>query len=591
MPAFVLFVMSFVNYGKPTPWLNFGMLALFAGFVLLHWTRRHNMSADVIELGPPDPHSTTMIELARAEDYIDRTYRATEVAYFVKLVTQQPDYLNRVDEEVVISGRNVQFDTSLTFRGTRSIDRCAGDGPPSTGPASPGMLMPISRARKGILYDRFRAVDARGHELSTLPQWHVHGLMVVAVRGLLERALAETTNSPIAAQLSPQDRLIMLQLVKNTACAVIRPGAGPTADDDRLKIIGQLADSRFSPEWKDKVRSFCRSLIRMYLIVVEVARPGGDHTTISYSYQMEAERMVLRRDPKDASKRDRIRDRFTEPVRRAKHGLVPEVFDIAISMAFQSDSYHLTVLTTSNESYVFDHHLERLDSQEPLLQKDFGPNWYVRLYFEEGRSLAHLYIRRQAVAVVPPRNSVERTPDFDFKSIVQFREVPPGGLGPAVTVALVTALMVTYFALFRTGIDPNRDLLPGNTSSDFAVLILTVPALLAGAVGRGMSADRLVSVSLTAFYGLWVVITTSLAAVLLFILSANRQLPLEVRILPNVTVNLMWILLAGFSICTYLHLRRRKNEERKYYMQCLERAARSNKRGTDRELQSDGRDG
>jgi hypothetical protein len=268
-----------------------------------------------------------------------------------------------------------------------------------------------------------------------------------------------------------------------------------------------------------------------------------------------------------------------------KHGLLPTRLDIANSWALHADSYHFEVSVKNQEVYVYDHHLEMLESNNVLKQSDFkqkARQWYVRVYHEEARSVAHLYIRRQGHNSVPDRststfrNNYARDHSTDFKSVIQFRETPPGSLGTAAAVALVTAVMITYFALFRVGIDPSSDLSRGTNNQDIPALMLTFPAFLAAVIGRGMSAERPHNSSLTAFYGLWFVASTSLVAVLLYIYSANRALPIEVKFSVyggELRLNFIWVALSLFSISVYLHLRKRMREERDYYLRLLENSA------------------
>lgn len=549
-----LFFVAFLPMGRTSPWSNIGALAAAVAVVIFHWTRTSDLSVAESALRPPDPRSISLRELALAEDYVDKNYTAGEIAYFVQLLTQLPDQLSRVNEEIRIDRQYTLSTTTLTFRGARSTDAA-------------NLLVPITRARKGLLFDQFEARDADGRLLPTLPQWQVYGLIIVTLRAILERAVKEATGRGSDEDvLDENDRLILHQIVKNTACALLRVGGDARGDEDRedeerLELIDTLPETRFSPTWKDAVRLLCRSLIRSYLIVVETAPAASEHLVLSYAHQISTERMAT-------AGVSRL---------RAKYGLWPEEFDIPISWAFQTDSYHLTVVPPASGVYVYDHHLEKLGSRQVLRQEDFGTNWYMRLYYEEARPLAHLYVRRQGGDVVPHESKSSKGPrqapkNSDFKSIVRFREVPPGGLGPATTIALLTAVMVTYFALFRVGMTPHAGA-GGGSNTDFAALILTVPALLAGAAGRGMSPDRLISASLTAFYGLWATISTSLAAVLLFILNSDRPLPFEFGVGGGWSFNAIWMALTAFSGCVYLHLRKRKNEERDYYQKCLNTAA------------------
>jgi len=81
---------------------------------------------------------------------------------------------------------------------------------------------------------------------------------------------------------------------------------------------------------------------------------------------------------------------------------------------------------------------------------------------------------------------------------------------------------------------------------------------------------------LTAFYGLWLIVSLSILAVLMYIYSANNVLPLEVTISvfgTDLRFNLFWIALSLSTTGLYLYLRKRKNDEREYYLELLDRVA------------------
>src|SRR5256885_10202369 len=88
-----------------------------------------------VELGA---ETVDVVTLAKAEDYIDTHYDVAAIEYFMKLFTQLPDHLSRVDEDMHLSSRTVRSTTHLFFRGARSL----------TTPANGLLLVPIVRARK-----------------------------------------------------------------------------------------------------------------------------------------------------------------------------------------------------------------------------------------------------------------------------------------------------------------------------------------------------------------------------------------------------------------------------------------------------------
>lgn len=567
-------LLCFVPFGKASPLFNFALIIPTLALLFFYLTRKNDLSVSSTALGEPLPVSISTRDLSKAEDYIDQHYDVAAIDYFLKLLTQLPDYLSRVDENVQINGRQINTTTKLVFHGTQSRLQTDSKTPDGHKEGYTGtLLVPLARARKGLLFDDFKAFGPSGSQLPTLPQWQVYGLIAVTLRTLIgdtviESAVAEAAGENVVTRgnaLSERDRLILLQIVRDIADVTIN-------ENNRDSLSNHLDEfgDRISFEWKRRLKSLCEFLIESYLIVVETKRQPGNNLLLNYSNTISSERLSLSR----------------EHIQRVKHGLLPTKLDIANAWALQADSYHFKVSATNQELYVYDHHLEMLESNVTITQDDFNKKareWYVRVYHEEARPVAHLYIRRQGRNSVPDhrtpvsQNNYSHDTPIDFKSIIQLRETPPGSLGSAVAVALVAAVMITYFAFFRVGINPGLDVSQGaNNNQDIAALILTLPVFLAGAVGRGMSAKRLRNSSLTAFYGLWVVTFTSLAAVLLYIYSANRTLLLEVTLSVyggKLGLNLIWVALSLFSIGVYLHLRKRMNEEREYYLHLLKNSA------------------
>lgn len=575
-------LLAFTPFGAASPWLNFGFLVI-SGLALRSYFKLNPQGENISErenidgtaLGKPKPKQVSILELARAEDYVYQHYSAAAIEYFAKLLMWQPNYLSRVDEDMSLDGRVVKSETRLTFRGVNSLsDSPALGGQTGVAMQDPDgvLLAPIVSARKGLLFDDFRSFDRSGANVATLSQWAVRGLLVVVVRSLLNEAV--TARSEAASSvMSMVEQFELLQIVKDTACAIMDPDSRSIDHDQALKRIADLDRERFDRHWLDRLTQLCESLVDNYLIVVETRRPVGDNLQLGYSNTIAPERLMQE----------------SENRRRAKHGLLPTKVDAPMTWALQADSYHFEMAAPAG-LYVFNHYLEELETNATLAQKDFGPEEsspYVRLYHKEGRTIAHLYIRRQDVNQRARRgvdtrrdefseSDVQRESPKNVKSIVVFREEPPGGLGNAVTIAILTTIMVAYFALFRVGIDPAQDSPGSNNNQDIPAIILTLPAFLAAAVGRGMNADGLRRTSLVAFFGLWAIVGTSMAAVLLYIYSANRTLPLEISVpffWTKLSFNLFWIVLTATSATITAYLAKRKRDERAYYLHLLERTA------------------
>ncbi|MFC0108763.1 hypothetical protein [Kibdelosporangium aridum] len=534
---------SLVVYLGLIPWLPLTIaVAIIVGVVIVV-----RIFAPLRDLTPKSrsfetaPQPMDIVDLGRAEDYIDTHYDVAAIDYFIKVFTQLPDHLSRVDEDVHMTGRVARSTTHLIFRGVRDVDE-----------TPQGILLaPIAWARKGKLFADFRPFNHCDVLMPTLTHWQVNGLVTVAVRTLFEGAIRDAyarAKRGKPPELSIDERLVLLQMVQTATDPV--PGVDRSAREQDLTRLVNSLDDKFSTEGKKVIWEFCESLIDIYVIVAEVGQPSGDNLMVGYSNTIV---------PELSGKETKL---------RAKHGLLPTSLDVSNPLVFQANSYHFEAFPGHGDMYVYDQRIEQLDSDRPVqLDKVSGQHqqWFIRKDQQQGSPAAHLYVRRQGSGTVPghPRQlNGSRSTAGDVKSVIEFREVPPGGLGNAVTVSFVTAMIVTFFAVSGIGIDGSS----GNIRHDITALMLTLPAFLAAAVGRGMTAERVLSTSLTAFRGLWVVAATSLIAVLLYIYSANRGIPVEVPIFPNYKLNVVWLLLALFSIGTLLYLRRRKNEERRHYL-------------------------
>lgn len=586
--AFAVALGFFVPLAHISPWSNLTCLAGAAWLVVI-FLRKKNDPAQAVQansLGKPIPLEISIVDLVRAESYVTHNYDLFAIKYFTKLLAALPDYLSRVDDQATLEGRTLLSFTTLTFRGIQQdppiepnlgpqaelkvgegceqdIAKFAAVQQPASDQRSP-LIVPVVRAEKGQLFDKFCVTDSGKRELPTLPQWQVYGLVALVLRNLFEQEasarqgeeLAETT-----AGLTAAESLILLQLVKNSIASILNRDKSQEQIDAKLELLDQLDGRRFSADWKANIRSLCVSLMDTYLIVVEVPHVAGDSIVLRYSNTVPFERYASSPDT----------------ALRRKHGLLPNRIDIHHPWALSSDSYHFE-MSSYQDTYVYDHHLEKMQGKTPLLQDDFKTprgRWYVRLYYQEARTLAHLYIRRQGKGAVPGdgREELQMAEASDFKSVVEFREIPPGALGNAVTVALVTSVVIAYFALFRIGIDPASVQSGGHANQGVPALLLTLPAFLAAAVGRGLTTERMLISSLTAFYGLWAIAATAMAAVLLYIVSATNVLLLEVSLAFGPVVldfNLFWVSLMLASVGELLYLRKKKNEERNYFLKLLE---------------------
>lgn len=140
------------------------------------------------------------------------------------------------------------------------------------------------------------------------------------------------------------------------------------------------------------------------------------------------------------------------------------------------------------------------------------------------------------------------------------------------TPRLFTAIVVSYYAFVRGALPSGSSEAARNILS----VLLATPAFIAAALGRGITSENIRRTSMTTFYGLWIVVLTSVVAVLLFIFDVDRfeSLIFPIQILGlTQRLNIVWTCLALLSIATYLTLRKEKSDHRKYYLQILKKSA------------------
>jgi hypothetical protein len=280
--------------------------------------------------------------------------------------------------------------------------------------------------------------------------------------------------------------------------------ANAEARDTALRRIHHLSPD-FTVYWREKIATLCRAFADSYVIAADVSAPiGGQNLIVRYTSYYSPERMHL-------SRYERV---------RARCGLSPMSIDVPMTRALHADSYHFET-TAPPGCYVFSHHLERLGSREPVKQENIrvgATRQYARLYHDDGRTHAHLYIRHQGARPDIVGDRVRAPTRPDLKSVVRFRETPPGVLGNAAFLALASAAVIGFFGVSRVGIDSPVG------SASLPPLVLALPAFVGSALGRVTDHEKLVHAPLIAFFGLYTVIVLSITSALLYIFEASRHL-------------------------------------------------------------------
>jgi hypothetical protein len=539
-------------------------------------------------LGRPRPARASKEEIFEAYYEVTHSYTKDTLNLLVRMLFELPTYIVRISEQAKIDEAPVihiitrqyyeveKSGKSLAEEPARDIPGNAAGAPSgtaerdatwvaeSTASKPELLLIPLAQPEKGVLLDSFTVTDASGSQLPTLTQNRMRALIVYTLEGLLKTAIGA---GGVATDRNPknawQESLLALAKMVTAVCS-----AGPRRKQspnnqrvirEALEAIDTLPLTR---AWRARLKQFCLYYIDHYVIVAEVPRPPGDHLVLTYSYRVPGE------SPTNQSA-NRWRSRF---------GLTLSTFDLPVHVhAFQVDSYHLQVEPDMGGQYVYNHHLEWLNTsdivkQEQLEKESFRP--YVRLYHDEGRPNAHLYIRRQG-----DTSAADKLPRL--KSVIEFREIPPGVQGAATVVAAAGAALITFFALTHLGLGVDvesgrqQDQIIATLNSDIPALLLALPAFTAALIGSWTDLTRVRRASLTTYLALAATMFLSLGSAFYFVFDANHKLPTEftARLLGGVqiTTEAFWLVLMGVSWTLILFMFRQWISESRHYFRAVKR--------------------
>jgi hypothetical protein len=522
----------------------------------------------------PKPLPPTNDEIALAYCNIVGTYDRQALKLFVNMMIDRPHYLERINEFVSLEDEvpRLQVATRQIFR-VRESARSSGSGTPRL--TLPGndqvLLVPIALLEKGTLLDGFTVTDGAGDELPTLSYNQTRGLLAYVVHAIVDI-------SPSDHEYVNRDQGIKQRVVASLITAICSPTPMKKKDTQRRATIRRLLDSAddllATEDQKQRVKAFCETFVDHYMIVAEVPVPVGAHVVITY-------RQDISIDSSSLSFVNRLRSRI---------GLRYSTFDIPLNIfSLDVEAYHLEMYAGPMQ-YVFDQHLERLNTnvrvtQEDLRRGDSEP--YVRLHYNSGGPAMHLYIRRQSRQRPPRPGQPPASPQQDtdkprpterLKSVVEFREIPPGTLGASTVISLLTSIIIGFFALTLIGQQaPGHAHLAGG--SDVPALVIALPGLASLVIGSWLDLSHLRRASLTTYLSLAASIMLSLFASLLYLVGVNKQLPgrLSLTVIGSFAIktDIVWLVLAGCAVtCSLLVLRDVVGGSRYYFNQVKERVRR-----------------
>jgi len=163
--------------------------------------------------------------------------------------------------------------------------------------------------------------------------------------------------------------------------------------------------------------------------------------------------------------------------------------------------------------------------------------------------------------------------------VVEFREIPPGALGASATASLMTAIIISFFALTRIGLDQTASHTPIIIGSDIPALIIALPGFASLIIGSWLDLSHLRRSSLTTYLGLASSVGLSLIGALYYLLDSNRVLPgrISLEIADNVIIksDIGWLVLAVAAVtCSLMLVRDVIGGSRYYFNQVKEKVKR-----------------
>lgn len=517
-------------------------------------------------LGLPQPLPATRHEIALSYYNVGKIYGGQTLKLLVNMMVDRPNYLERINENVTLEDETpeLQVSTRQIFRvrtpTSAPLDEGSGDGVVADPPEpSSTILIPLVLVDKGTLLDGFKVTDSFGNDVPTLSYNQTRGLLAHVIENILEMA-------PISNQSYREDNPEIIKTVcANLVTAVCAPRSMFRDGSSDKKRIEALLDSiqrlPFSEEWKKRIRGFCEILVRSYVIVAEVPMPAGGYVVVNYSQQIGVEISAQ-------GVVNRVRSRL---------GLRYSIFDIPLNIfALEVETYHMEMFAAPMQ-YVFDHHLERMTSTVLVTQRDLwlgADRPYVRVHYNSAGPAAHLYIRRQADSekesqAPEPVTGLIHAPAERLKSVIEFREIPPGALGASAIISAITAVIIIFFGLTQIGQETGSSHTPVVIGSDIPALLLALPGVASVIVGAWLDLSHLRRASLSTYAGLACSLVLSTASALYYLLGANESLVghVTLNVTSNVSIrsNVGWLILGIAAAACSLFLTRDVISSSRYY--------------------------
>ncbi len=538
---------------------------------------------------PPPVDFGDFLESDDAKDLIEQLPRTLEKytpevrSFFASTLLFPRECLVRALEEADIKAHILQLRVSLTFDTTlRSSDVEASaeasastihtevegktesgkedDDAATTTGSSPALIVPIMRTKKGALQDALDVENFSNASLPTLSQSETKALIGYAIADLFWKAYVDPTGPLNLKELEDRfsDREAALGLI--LAAVYHRE----PIDDDKLYMLNWVL-RQYKPANQERASYLLRTikfLARHYIIAVEVPRPTGNHLIVKYRKSLPLHAQIKT-----------LKDKW-----RIYLSLRPYRLSIPLWLPFFSTSYHFRIMGPPGQ-YVEDHYLFRRHGSDAdtLITQDYleelSSASMGRIGSIDQGSRVHPYLRVRSPRGLPYAHLYTRdfrfAEPFNLRTVVEFAEMPPGALGGASLVALVSAILVVTFTLL------------GPPNSNLSALILAAPAIAASWMGVAADNESLLRTSLTTRVGLLVSGLLSFLGGLLYVIQARGK---WLGPIPNVllfsghvhlrNMDTRWLALSGVASFTAAYLVGTSVVRARRYMRDVRRGSR-----------------
>jgi hypothetical protein len=524
-------------------------------------------------LGEPKNHPASAETIANEYVAMLKNYERETINLFLDMLFDPPHYLNRIIETATIEPNAPTLRLS-----TRQVSRMRHSHGPhksknGTTRLPKTLLVPLVWPERGALLDNFEVSDASGNAIPTLSYNQVRGLLAYALEYSFthldscyrkKRTHLRRSHKKAADKYQKETGSLLRDLVI-TLCSPGPLHKPDSADRKRFeKVLSRIANLPSNGIPREKFSDFCRQYFNRYLIVAEVSYPSTDNVGLTYTHCVSIESPT----------------NYPFNVWREKLGLNPSAIDVVHNpFAFEVEAYHLEI-TAQTDQYVWDHHLEWLDTNTHVRQDHpevETAGVYVQVY-QDGRPNAHLYVRRQSSPEKAlPSSSTERSLNRT-KSVIHFREIPPGALLGVTIVAVVSAVVIAFIGLSRLGFGTKA----ATAAAPFPALLLAVPGFLSVLIGPWSDPSRLRRTSLTTYLALLGTMIYSLGGALFYLFGSGRPLDTLFTLSPifldkwhvgrspiSINTDVIWLILIVVTTTHAVFLCRQFVSELRYYHRCI----------------------